>query len=184
MNELNLNENHLTSSKGIAEGFNNYFSNIGPDLATKIDSSNFNFESYVKNTKSEFAAFKPVVVSHVHRLLLGLSSNKATGIDKISSKIIKIAAPVTSDSLTLIFNLSITLSCFPDEWKTARVIPLYKNGQRNLPGNYRPISVLPAISKILERNLYDQLYNYLTKYELLSNVNLVFEKSTPQPLHY
>ena len=76
VNELNLNENHLTSSKGIAEGFNNYFLNIGPDLATKIDSSNFNFESYVKNTKSEFAAFKAVVVSHVHRLLLALSSNK------------------------------------------------------------------------------------------------------------
>ena len=176
VNELNLDENHLTSSKGIAEGFNNYFSNIGPDLATKIDSSNFNFESYVKNTKSEFVAFKPVVVSHVHRLLLGLSSNKATGIDKISSKIVKIAAPVISDSLTLIFNLSITLSCFPDEWKTARVIPLYKNDQRNLPGNYRPIPVLPAISKILERILYDQLYSYLTKYELLSNCQFGFRK--------
>ena len=61
MNE-HLNENYLTSSKGIAEGFDNYFSNSGPDLATKIDSSNFNFESYVKHTKSEFAAFKPVVV--------------------------------------------------------------------------------------------------------------------------
>ena len=151
----------------------------------KIDSSNFNFESYVKNTKSEFAAFKPVVAcNHVHRLLLGLSSNKATGIDKISSKIIIIAAPVISDSLTLIFNQSITLPCFPDEWKTAKVIPLYKNGQRNVPGNYRQISVLPAISKILERVLYDQLYSYLTKYELLSIVNLVFENSTPQLLHY
>ena len=128
----------------------------------------------LKNIKSEFAAFKPVVVSHVHRLLLGLSSIKATGIDKISSKIIKIAAPVISDSLTLIFNLSITLSCFPDEWKTARVIPLYKNGQRNLSGNYRPISVLPAISKILERILYDQLYSYLTKCELLSNCQFGF----------
>ena len=127
------------------------FQTLVQNLATKIDSSNFNFESYVKNTKSEFAAFKPVVVSHVHRLLLGLSNNKATGIDKISSKIIKIAAPVISDSLTLIFNLSITLSCLPDEWKTARVIPLYKNDQQNLPGNCRPISVLPAISKILER---------------------------------
>ena len=91
------------------------FQTLVQNLATKIDSSNFNFESYVKNTKSEFAAFKPVVVSHVHRLLLGLSNNNATGIDKISSKIIKIAAPVISDSLTLIFNLSITLSCLPDE---------------------------------------------------------------------
>ena len=55
----------------------------------------------------------------------GLSSNKATGVDKISSKIIKIAAPAISDSLTYIFNQAITLSLFPHEWKTARVIPLY-----------------------------------------------------------
>ena len=75
----------------------------------------------------------------------GRSSNKATGIDKISCKIIKLAAPVISDSLTLIFNQAITLSSFPDEWKVARVMPLYKNGQRSIPGNYRPISVLPAI---------------------------------------
>jgi hypothetical protein len=99
--------------------------------------------------------------------LLWLSGNKATGIDKISCKIIKKAAPIISDSLTLIFNQAITLSSFPDEWKIAKVVPLYKNGQRNIPGNYRPISVLPAISKIMERILYDQLYDYLTKFELL-----------------
>jgi hypothetical protein len=108
--------------------------------------------------------------------LHGLSSNKATGVDKISSKIIKIAAPAISDSLTYIFNQAITLSLFPPEWKTARVIPLYKNGQRNLPGNYRPISVLPVISKIMERILYDQLYNYLTKFELLSDCQFGFRK--------
>ena len=89
------------------------------------------------------------------KLLTGLSSNKATGVDKISCKIIKIASPAISDSLTHIFNQAITLSLFPDEWKTARVIPLYKNGQRNVAGNYRPISVLPAISKIMEKILYD-----------------------------
>ncbi len=115
----------------IAEGFNNYFSNIGPDLASKIDSSNYNFETYIKNTKSEFAAFQPVTASYVCRLLLGLFSNKATGIDKISCKIIKIAAPAISDSLTLIFNQAIMLSSFPDEWKMAKVVPR----------NYRPISV-------------------------------------------
>ena len=79
-----------------------------------------------------------------------LAIKQLHGIDKISCKIIKIAAPAISDSLTLIFNQAITLSSFPDEWKIARVIPLYKNGQRNIPGNYRPISVLPAISKIME----------------------------------
>ena len=135
----------LQNHEDIAEGFNEYFSNIGPNLASNIDSSNYNFETHVKNAKSEFAAFQHVIVSQVSHLLHGLSSNKATGIDKISCKIIKLATPVISDSLTLIFNQAITLSSFPDEWKIARVIPLYKNGQRNIPETtdqyqfYRPL---------------------------------------------
>ena len=94
VNELNLNDNNLTTPKDITEGFNDYFSNIGPKLASEIEieSSNIKFEMYTINAKSEFTAFKPVVVSHVYRLLLGLSSNKATGIDKISCKIIELAA--------------------------------------------------------------------------------------------
>ena len=177
VNEINLDGKSFTTPKDIAEGFNDYFSNIGPDLASKIDTSNYNFETYTKTAESEFAAFQPVTVSHICRLLHGLSSNKATGIDKISCKIIKIAAPAISDSLTFIFNQALTLSSFPNEWKMARVIPLYKNGQRNIPGNYRPISVLPAISKIMERIMYDQLYNYLTKFELLSDSQFGFRKS-------
>jgi hypothetical protein len=58
----------------------------------------------------------------------------------------------------------------------AKVVPLYKNGQRNIPGNYRPISVLPAISKIMEWILYDQLYNYLTKFERLTDSQFGFQK--------
>ena len=176
VNELKLGENSLTNTKDIAEVFNDYFSNIGPDLASKIDTPNLNFQTYIEKAKSEFSAFQPITVSNVYHLLHGLSSNKATGVDKISSKIIEIAAPAISDSLTYIFNQAITLSLFPHEWKTARVIPLYKNGQRNLPGNYRPISVLPVISKIMERILYDQLYNYLTKFELLSDSQFGFRK--------
>ena len=177
INELRVGENNFTNHEDIAEGFNEYFSNIGPNLASNIDSSNYNFETHVKNAKSEFAAFQHVTVNHVSHLLHGLSSNKATGIDKISCKIIKLATPVISDSLTLIFNQAITLSSFPDEWKIARVIPLYKNGQRNIPGNYRPISVLPAISRIMERILYDQLHSYLTTFELLSDSQFGFRKS-------
>ena len=105
------------------------------------------------------------------------SSAKATGTDKISNKILKLAAPAISSSLTYIFNQAITLCTFPDEWKMARVSPLYKNGQKNLPGNYRPISVLPAVSKVMERILYDQLYDYLTKFQLLNDCQFGFRKS-------
>ena len=71
----------------------------------------------------------------------------------------------------------ITLASFPDEWKIARVIPLFKSGHRNMPENYRPISILPAISKIMEQILYNQLYNYLTEYGLLSSAQFGFRKS-------
>ena len=177
VNELTVGNNKLTCPEDIAEGFNEYFSNIGPDLSSRIDSSNYNFETYIKNDKSEFAAFQPVTVSQISHFSHGLSGNKATGIDKISCKIIKLAAPVIADSLTLIFNQAITLSSFPDEWKIAtEVVPLYKNGQRSIPGNYRPISVLPAISEIMERILHDQLYNYLTKFDLFSDTQFGFRE--------
>ena len=87
------------------------------------------------------------------------------------------AAPAIADSLTYTFNQAITLASFPDEWKIARVIPLFKSGHRNMPGDYRPISILPAISKIMERILYSQLYNYLTEYGLLSSAQFGFRKS-------
>ena len=90
---------------------------------------------------------------------------------------IRMATPAIADSLTYIFNQAVTLASFPDEWKIATVIPLFKSGHRNMPGNYRPISILPAISKIMERILYNQLYNYLTEYGLLSSVQFGFRKS-------
>ena len=107
VNELTVGNKNLTCRKDIAKGFNEYFSNIGPELSSKIDTSNYNLETYIKSAKSEFAAFQPVTVSQISHLLHGLSGNKATGIDKIFCKIIKLAAPVIPDSLTLICNQAI-----------------------------------------------------------------------------
>ena len=69
VNELKLDENSLTNPKDIAEGFNDYFSNIGPNLASQIDTSNSNFETYVKNAESEFTAFQSVTVNLVYQRL-------------------------------------------------------------------------------------------------------------------
>ena len=68
------------------------------------------------------------------------------------------------DSLTYIFNQTLLTGNFPDEWKSARVTPLYKNsGKRNDPTDYRPIPVISVVAKIFERVVYDQLYHYLTE---------------------
>ena len=72
VNELKLGKNSLTNPRDIAEGFNDYFSNAGPNLASQINTQNLNFETYVKNIESEFAGFQPVTVNHVNQLLTGL----------------------------------------------------------------------------------------------------------------
>ncbi|EDO30933.1 predicted protein, partial [Nematostella vectensis] len=87
-----------------------------------------------------------------------LSKYKATGIDKVSGKMLKAAAPAIAQSLPYIFSSSIKTCHFPNDWKIARVIPFFKKGERRLLENYRPILILPVISKIMERILYNQLY--------------------------
>ena len=163
INELSLNGKNMTDVDEIADGFNNYFSNVGPDLARSIGTSDYNFENYITRTNAEFSCFSTITTSTICHLLNSLSKSKATGIDTISSKILEIASPVIADSLSYIFNQAIILCSFPSEWKIARVTPIYKNGHRNLPGNYRPIAVIRVICKIMERTLYEQPHEYLTE---------------------
>ena len=114
--------------------------------------------------------------SKVHRLFLSLNPCKATGIDKIPAKIIRVASPIIADSLTKIFNKVNRNECVPHDWKIARVIPLHKKGPRNLLNNYRPISILPIVRKVFEKVLYEQLYNYLIANSLLSNKQFGFRR--------
>ena len=73
VNELNVGGSNLTNSKDIAEGFNDFFSNVGPHLASKIDTSNCNFQEYIINIESEFTAFEAVTIGKLYHLLCGLS---------------------------------------------------------------------------------------------------------------
>ena len=75
---------------------------------------------------------------------------KSTGLDRIPACLLKDSAAVTQ-SVTFLVNLSLTASILPDEWKQARVVPLHKSGGREVMDNYRPISILPVISKIAEK---------------------------------
>ena len=107
---------------------------------------------------------KEVTTSDVIKKLQEVNVAKATGHDNISNKVLKIAAPVISKSLADLFNLSITTNTFPDHsCKFGKVFPLFKSGERNDPGNFRPISVLPTV----ERLVYEQMYIYLTENNLI-----------------
>ena len=89
-----------------------------------------------------------------------LSKSKATGLENISAKLIRECADLISIPLCNIFNDSLSSALFPDDWKCARVTPLFKQGERTDVNNYRPISVISIIAKVFERIVYDQLYSF------------------------
>ena len=94
--------------------------------------------------------------------------NKATGLDQIPARALKVGASVVSQPLTHILNSSLSLGIFPDNWKLAKVVPIYKSDDRSDRGNYRPISILSVVSKIFEKLVFSQLYKYLSENNLLS----------------
>ena len=111
------------------------------------------------NAATEFR-IHPIDETAVFTMLQKLNINKSSGADCLGPRLLKLTAPVISKSVAQMINQSITL-------KIAKVIPIYKKGERSDPGNYRPISILPTLSKIYERHVASQIHNYLSAFELL-----------------
>ncbi len=101
-------------------------------------------------------------VDEVYNLLNSLDMTKATGPDNISNIFLKKCALGLAKPLCIIFNLSLKIGAFPTKWKLANVAPIYKNkGDRKLCNYYRPISLLPCVSKVLEKILFSHIYEFL-----------------------
>ena len=142
--------NKLVSNKiDIANSFNKYVVNIGPSLSKNIPNTSKNPQSFMKTHIIESIFLKPVVENEVESLIKNLKS-AASGWDSVSSDIIKLMYTYFISPLTHILSLSITKGTFPDSMKIAKVLPLFKSGERILVSNYRPISILPVFSKILQ----------------------------------
>ena len=92
---------------------------------------------------------------------------KATGPDGISTKLLKMAALAISHSLTSLFNYSLSQGKFPAAWKEANVTPVPKSGDKHSVNNYRLISVIPIVAKVLESIVHDQVYEYLESNKIL-----------------
>ena len=105
--------------------------------------------------------FREINEGDIHQAVSRIKVKKSFGNDNISGYFLKIAFPYISRILMLIVNTSIETSTFPVSWKIARVTPIYKEGDKSERSNYRPISVLPVLSRRFEKLIYDQLYQYL-----------------------
>jgi hypothetical protein len=114
-----------------------------------------------------------------------LAATKASGIDKLPKKILKMAAPIISESLASIFNVSLKNGIFPNDLKVAKVSPVFKTGDRKDRSNYRPISVLPVVSRIFGKLVFSQVYGYFMKENMFSDHQSGFcpNHSTESALH-
>ena len=112
--------------------------------------------AYVNPVDGAFS-FQRINVQEVIKFIKAINEGKATGLDKISNRFLKIAADVVAPSLIGIFNQSLLTGIFPFDWKLAKVSPIFKNGSKSDLNNYRPISIIPTVAKIFEKIIYNQL---------------------------
>ena len=103
----------------------------------------------------------------VLKLLKNIDISKAAGVDNLPGRFLKDGAVILAKPVTEICNLSIKSKIFPDPCKLAKLKPIFKKGSRMDPSNYRPISLLPLISKIFEKIVHDQMIDYLAQYNIL-----------------
>ena len=129
--------------------------------------------------KNRTCSFKleSVHPDEIKEIINNMKNSKSCGLDNIDSFVLKLASDELTPSITHIVNLSITRNNFPSLWKTSKVIPLFKKEDATLPKNYRPVSLLPILSKILERAVYNQLVKYLEENRILHPSHHGFRKN-------
>ena len=166
----------------VATHFNQFFSNIADKLVCKLPPVKGIYgEQFVKlfyKTNSTLSLkFKLVTADKVLKLLTELNPQKATGLDGLPAKFLKDGASTIAKPLTHIINMSIISGQFPKELKCAKIVPIYKKKLKTDPGNYRPVSILSIISKILEKVVWEQLSEYLECNNLMYDLQSGFRQS-------
>ena len=144
INELVYEGKDFTEKQDIAEQMNNHFCSPGSKLASGIPDTALQPEDFLNRTNSNHY-FRPVSEGYIYSLITKLKPSVSYGLDNISSRLLKLCSPYISNSICDIINQVLETGIFPDDWKKAKVHPIFKSDQRNIPSKYRPISILPAI---------------------------------------
>ena len=166
--------NPIVDPETAANTFNNFFTSMHKTFNTANSNSDENADlNNIKNHLKPKLENSPefsisfVTESFILKELQNLNVTKATGIDDIGAKYLKLSAPVIAKHLATILNVSIKCNSYPDILKKAKVTPVFKKGSLADINNYRPISVLPVINSIFERHVSNCLVNFLESNKLL-----------------
>ena len=166
--------NKITDSNKIANNFNDFFTNIGTKLANKISPPDSDYVSPLKSENKQNSIFlNPTNTDEIIKITKNLKSSNSSGIDNISTKLLKMIIDEIAPVLFHMFNRSLLSGIVPSQLKIAKVNPIFKSGDNQVFSNYRPISILPSISKILEKIMSASLILLLKmKFSVLTNMVL------------
>ena len=120
----------------------------------------------------------PTTSDEILKICFILKYSKSAGFDHFSPKAIKVIIYIIAQPLCDIFNKSPSTGIFPSKLKIAKVTPIYKSEDRSKVNNYRPISVLPILSKIEEKIMYQRLLDFISKNNILCTNQFGFREST------
>lgn len=158
---VNSNGSKITDNAHMAELFNNYFTNIADEVVTKIPSPSKPATFYLDPPSLTSFAIYPTSAEEVLALSTTLKTTQSTGPDDLNPSVMKPLLSIIAKPLAEIINCSLTTGIVPGPMKIAKVTPIYKQGNSEEVTNYRPISILPYFSKLLEKVMYVRLYNYI-----------------------
>ena len=150
----------ITDQKRIAEHVNNFFTSIGKKLQKYIPPTKKHFLSFLKIPNNSTFFITPTTVEEVNDLIFDLKAGKSIGPSILPTRVIKQLNSIISSSFAELINKSFQSGVFPDVLKIAKVIPIFKSESRVLCNNYRLISLLSNISKLIEKLMHKRVYSF------------------------
>jgi hypothetical protein len=161
-NSFTINNLSITDKQEAAEGFNHFFSKIGVVTSHNVPKSNKCCSSYMSNPVVGSVFIEPVSPSDVISVANKLKPKLSCGHDNISTKLLKLSIEHIIEPITHVINRSFDTGIVPKQMKIAKVIPIHKSSDQSLLKNYRPISLLPAFSKLIEKLMYNKISSFFT----------------------
>ena len=174
-NEIKAKGKIINTRSEIVKQLNDFFVEIGPNLAKKTAG---NYKKFLTplNQDARFQ-FRPVTESEIFKIINGMKPKMSYGENGLSNKLLKHLIIELTYPLTTLINISLENNYVPSSWKVGKIIPILKSGEKNLCTNYRPISLLSTLSKVIEKVVDMQIRGYLESNELIYRHQYGFRKS-------
>jgi hypothetical protein len=167
---LKISNTTIKDKVQITNVFNEYFSSVAQTVIGDINKDNnepiintnpLNYLHNSFNSSFENVKWHYTSTAEIRKIIKSLKTKSSGGYNEISAKVLKVSMPYIISPLTYIYNTSLAQGIFPDRLKFAMVKPIFKNGDRYDPSNYRPISLLSSFSQVFKRLIYDRLYEHI-----------------------